>query len=237
MIKRFSENVRLGWRLLPYGLQAKTNMVVLLIFLVVALLQEILLQGRGFFGLYFMAIIPLYLSQLWNSVAISNLMQGSAKKKQVLIEVPTVYSLLSTICLYALLVLLRLLYYRNGALTRTAMLGLLYFGAILFMLVLYNVLVFRKPVLGYVMLVVMIFFISFTGGFTFGTVDDTAAAWHSVSRVLELPLFDHPVRVGVLGLLLVIFDTVLFYVLSLALYKLPISERVYKQAMARAARR
>jgi len=234
MISKWIKNLKLGMGLLRYSLQIKTNLTMLILFSLMGVLYEVLQQGKSFFGIYFLALVPLYLSQLLNAVFITGLAQSSNKKHAILVDIPALFSFVWTTVTYLFLILLRFLYYKtSGQLPKLAMLGLLYFGLILIFMTIYNVFVFRKPWLGYLFLAILIFALSFTGGLSM-RLEDANMGYVIAQKLLNLSLFDHPALLTMIGYMLVVANALVFYLLSNLLYKMPLSERTYKQALSRA---
>ena len=234
---RYKDILKETIALLPYSLKSRTNGVLLVIFLLTGFVWDIAYRGSGWIGLWFVLLFPLVISQQLNSVALSNMVQSSTRKRNILVTVPCLIMGISTIAIYLGLFIIRLVLLKSAdGISRLALFSLVLYGAFEIMFVIYNLFVFRKPVIGYVVLVfllIMIFAVNPTG---FIPPDNPNMIYGILGTLLWLPVFDSIYTAFAAGLILTVISIVLFYALSVAFYKLPLSERNYKYALNRSGK-
>ena len=233
MIKRLSSDLRLGISLMRYTMDGKRVTIAFLVVGVVGLLNDAATRGRGYMGLYFLAVLSLYLTQTLNMHMVSGFVHSSSKKHRIFVEIPTLFLFLSNTLIYLLLVLLRIVY-RNvfGELAKSAMVGLLFYGLTLILLTVYGVFAYHSTALRFLLLFAVIFLISISGGFS-SSVEETGAYMRIFGTLEQTGLLDNPVLVGLAGYVPVLISVLVFYILSSLVYPWPVSERIYKQALAR----
>lgn len=225
------KDVVFGFKILFYANHYKMSLVTVILAFFAGIVFDAVTLGRNFIGMYYLCLIPPYLCQLWNSVAVTGILQSSPKKRSILITAPVKYYFLLATIIYAVLCLLRLFYYSIGHLTETAMFGLAYFGVIMLLLTLYDVIVFRFPEIGYGILFVTFVVMGFMGGFSIKDSDKLASFVASV--ITEIPFIDRRGVLPVIGFVLMIFCTMFFYGLSKVLYKVPLSTKAYRFSLER----
>ncbi|MCR5800840.1 MAG: hypothetical protein K6G57_00730 [Lachnospiraceae bacterium] len=229
MISGIKENLKLGSSLLRYGFQMKTNMILLVLFTVIGIVEDFGSKGDYMMGLYFLAIVSMYISQFLNGVCMSAMAQSSPYKHEILVEIPTIFHALISGGFFVLVVVLRFLYSSMGDLSILAIAGPVMFSVMSIMISCYNLLIYRFPVVGYAFLAVIIMALTFGG--TFNVPADMPEAQPGY---LSLPIFSSLTTSIVAGIVILILDVALFYGLSVVLYKKSLSRAIFKRAIASA---
>lgn len=226
------------WRLLPYAMQFKL-MTIFAVFMVITgvLLKIFFLKSPIQYTVlsdWFLWLVPMYLIQMIQSVfGMSGLLQSSPTKKAALTRSS---ALLYTLWLLATYTFLATLNAVGIALHPEAVdvikTGTLYSLAILILFTVYNVLAYRYYLISMAVLLVVAVFFGATGGFRLGEL---------VAGAENVPFFFLPVPDALLalpfsayfifGYVVTLLAGLLYYALSLAFYKIPISERVFRSAL------
>jgi hypothetical protein len=229
MTDSMGKDLKVGWGMLKNTIMFKSNAALLALFTVIGFVMEFTTKGENIMGVYFMAIIGLYVSQFLNGVAVSEMVQSSHYKRALLVDIPTIMIAIIQLVEYCILAGLRYWYCAQaGEVTPQYTSGLLFFGCFFFMITIYNLLVYRVPVAGYGLLAIII--ISVIPGFTGGR----AFNYTGIAGFLKnLPICNNYWYTFATGLAIVIIDVVVFYILSRILYKVPLSTRIWKRALER----
>ncbi len=237
MIEKWKNQLILGAKLLKFSFQMKTNMILLVVFLLFGILEDVTSKGAYIMGAYFLAITSMYISQFLNGLCISDMVQSSRYKKALLVDIPALYHVLITFAFYLILAGLRLVYGKVfGGMTHAMLAGLMLFCILSIIISCYNLLVYRKPVVGYAIIACMILGMIFSNSFSTNSFNEGQGTG-LIGKFQQLPIFDSFPLTFWIGLLLIALDGVLFYGLSTALYKTPISYVIYKRVLANASRR
>ncbi len=224
-----NSDILFGIKILSYAINTKISIVTVMFSFVGGLAMDYMTKGELFIGLYCMCLIPPYFSQLWNSVGISGVVQASVGKRRTLLSMPTKFYLLFSTIIYVSLIILRVVYYKEGKLTDTAMFGLLYFGVVTLMLTLYDVFYFRIPEFGYTVLFAIVVVMWFSGGLF--SYSKGAVVTKVMPVVMSLPGFRNYIFTGIFGYMIMLLCTLVFYVLSRSMYRIPLSTRIYRYVL------
>ncbi len=229
-----------GLGMIKYSLAAKMNIALMIVFLILGIFYEIMTvvshvtaSRSGFVnynGIWMLALAPLYAIQLMYGISLSGVVQSSCVKKMLLVDTATVFKAVCEVICFAILVLTRYLSCRlSGDASANILFGLIFFGIFSMLISLYTVIIYRYVTIGYVVMLPLIIacmllgFFSERKGFSFSL--DTIMA--------RMPFGDSFPGCLAIGALLVIIDIVAFYFMSRVFYKIPLSEKAFRQMLAR----
>lgn len=227
-------NLKLGLRILKYGHGVKSSIICSVITLVLGLGVYVLdiatLNLDTGFPLpigYFLMLISMFLTQLFSSVHVSNMVQSSPAKKRLQTSVPTALNLFTILCGYLISVL-------AGAIGLAIVPGsaehfchqLLYTILIMATILLYMAAVYKLFLVSSLMFF-LVFFL------TFQFMNDQGRLGLSW---LEGNLNGSPETywlISAAGLAFLLICGILHYLITLALYKMPLSKRAQTGALRR----
>ena len=103
------KNLKTGFKLLKYSYKCKMNLILLALFTVVGLVMEISSHGTNMLGGFYFMLSGMYAYQMIVSMDISGMVQSSAMKKRLQINLPVFVSTVLYIILYTVLVIERVI--------------------------------------------------------------------------------------------------------------------------------
>lgn len=81
------QDIRLGFRILKYGMSLTSSVIVGTLFMIMAFLMDIIVYG-GPMGSIYVGIVVVFLAQLLHSVIQSTMVQSSPQKKRLATKIP-----------------------------------------------------------------------------------------------------------------------------------------------------
>ena len=237
-MSKMGKNLKLGVGMMKYSLSPKLNFASIILFFILGIIYEMveytssMSSARYKFshiGAWMLAIPAMYAIQFLYGVCISGMIQSAATKKTIVIQATTVCKAVLEYIAFAILVVSRYIGYKNAG-NEGFLIGLLTFGVYSMLLSIYSLVVYRYPVIGYAVilpLVIVSFMIS-----TF--ISNVKPFMNSVSFVQRIPLMNVFGVYVIVGALIIMLDLLFFYILSKCMYKIPISEKSFKQMLERA---
>ncbi len=203
-------------KMLKHGFQAKMQMGMMVLFLIIGLTIELGTKGTYWMGAMFVMITPMYFAQLIYGLGLSQMVTVSPHNRRFQTGVPAMGSaILSTIC-FTILVLVKCWEInKHPELTDIIMLGLFITGAISLVFNVYTAVVYKYYAVSLIIMCISVGGISGSYGFLTG-----------MGREIRLPLVSNLSVGGVilLSYVLVLAGALLQYVISCALYRKPLSE-------------
>ena len=210
------QKLKLAIKLFPFSCEYKKNLVVVLIMTAVGVLIEVVSHGMNFLGGYFFLISAMFPVQFIFGLGHSNLVGTSTYKKQLQTSIPVIVNFIMSIIIFTILFLIKLLEIhffpasQNGILS-----GFLMLGFFEIMLCIYDAFVYK-----YYWVSILMFAVVFVWVYNCMGNQDTY-----ILGIQQLVSSVSPVGMLLLVYLSVFFGVVLQYVLSLLLYKKPLSKR------------
>ena len=235
---RIGRAIKVGVGMMKYSLAVKMNLVLMILFMVLGIFYEVMMMFSSgesspvaFNGIWMLALAPMYAIQLMYGISLSGVVQSSSAKRTLLVDSSTVFKAISEILSFLILVIARIVACnKQGGANSTMLFGLVFYGIFSLVLSVYTVVIYRYPVIGYAVLLPLLI-IMMVGAIFVGR--DTVAL--NPVRVLDIIGIGNNFTVCLaIGSGIIVLDIVLFYVLSAVLYKVPLSERAFKQLLARA---
>ncbi|MCR5330928.1 MAG: hypothetical protein K6E62_07040, partial [Lachnospiraceae bacterium] len=170
-MKRFIKSLKL----LKYGLQAKTLLILTVFFFVAGVLIELFLANVGsdiVSGLY-LSISGVYIYQLMVTPTASSLVQTSSYKYALQTKYPTIMTMCTTLFTFSIFVCLRVYRIANlggrefSEATMTTSRGIFVTALLCGILLTYNGICFKKYILSFILLFAVVFLIIATGSFDY----------------------------------------------------------------------
>ena len=239
-MNKVGKYLKLGIGMMKYSLSPKLNFASIIIFLLLGIMYELIeyvssMSGAVYkfsgLGPWMLAITPMYALQYLYGVCISGMVQTSSQKKVIMIQSTTACKAVLECFSFAILIVLRFLMYK-GTGNEDYLFELLAFGIYSMLMSLYALVVYRYNLIGYAVMLPLII-IAFMITSVLSTVSSALNPIRLVQSLLFLNGFGAYV---VVGAIIIALDILLFYVLSKCFYKIPISEKSFKQMLERAKR-
>ncbi len=230
-----------GLKLMKYSLAFKMNIVLMIAFTVLGLAYEVTTvfsqmggdPSRGitnYNGIWMLAISPIYATQLMYGLSLSGVIQSSSAKKSLLVYSAVGYKAIAEIICFAILAVTRYLCCRfSGVYSGDILFGLVFFGLFSMILSLYTIIIYRNTTVGYVIMLPIIIACMLVPVF----LNRKAVDFSPVLLMERLPFGESYAGSLAVGAAIVIVDIVLFYILSNLLYKVPLSEKAFRQLLSR----
>ena len=230
-----------GLKLMKYSLAFRMNIVLMIVFTVAGLVYEVTTvfsqmggdRSHGitnYNGIWMLAISPIYATQLMYGLSLSGVIQSSSAKKSLLVYSAAGYKAVTEIICFAILAVTRYLCCRlSGTYSGDILFGLIFYGLFSMLLSLYTIVIYRYTTLGYVVMLPIIIACMLIPIF----LNRNAANFSPISLMNRLPFGESYVGSLAVGAAIVVIDIVLFYILSNLLYKVPLSEKAFRQLLSR----
>lgn len=218
MIKQF----KLALQIQKFGFQRTMQLVCMAIMVVVGIIIEAASQGVTWLGSFFIALAPMFLTQIIYSFGMSNLVATSPYKKRLQTTVPAVSECIISLISMTVIVGFKIVeIHRAPEHTKGLLSTLMVLCVLMALLHLYTAVVFKYYALSVVLLLVIVWPMCFVMGFSTGMSD---------SMMFEIPFLNISLTTAVIISYLTVFVSVfLQYLLSCALYRKPMSK--YAQGM------
>ncbi|MCM1189223.1 MAG: hypothetical protein NC541_07985 [bacterium] len=221
-------NLKLGFRILKFGLNYKSTVIsgiiVSLIGIALCFLQASMTEDGTIPGGYFLALTAMFMVQLLYTCSMSDVIQASPMKKKLQTSVPAVMSVFCMICGYSALLLTEGV---AAALWPDAMGSvceqILFSAVVIGCLMLYMGAAYKYFFVSSALFMAMFFL-------TFGYYANRSRNWLSGIGAGSWRTFG---LVGAAGFAAILICGVLQYLLSLAVYKAPMSKRALAGALRR----
>uniref|UniRef100_UPI003FEE7DA3 hypothetical protein n=1 Tax=Roseburia sp. TaxID=2049040 RepID=UPI003FEE7DA3 len=108
------KDLKMGFQLMKYGYRIKMNVIFMLVILVIGIIVEITSEGTSFLGGFYLMLTGMFAYQLIMSMDISEMVQTSAMKRRLQVELPVVASTVVYLAAYTFLLVERvILIYQN----------------------------------------------------------------------------------------------------------------------------
>lgn len=207
----------MGFQLMKYGYRIKMNVIFMLVILVIGIIVEITSEGTSFLGGFYLMMTGMFAYQLIMSMDISEMVQTSAMKRRLQVELPVVASTVVYLAAYTFLLVERvILIYQNPQGKEEALYTL--FTIVLMMVTIY---IFTAICYKYFVAGFILFLILFIGVDTGAVIlwNNGIGAW-----LCQIGLG----WLAVLGYAVVLLGGGIEYLLGSLLYRKPLSEFAFR---------
>lgn len=202
---------------MKYGYRIKMNVIFMLVILVIGIIVEITSEGTSFLGGFYLMLTGMFAYQLIMSMDISEMVQTSAMKRRLQVELPVVASTVVYLAAYTFLLVERvILIYQNPQGKEEALYTL--FTIVLMMVTIY---IFTAICYKYFVAGFILFLILFIGVDTGAVIlwNNGIGAW-----LCQIGLG----WLAVLGYAVVLLGGGIEYLLGSLLYRKPLSEFAFR---------
>lgn len=202
---------------MKYGYRIKMNVIFMLVILVIGIIVEITSEGTSFLGGFYLMMTGMFAYQLIMSMDISEMVQTSAMKRRLQVELPVVASTVVYLAAYTFLLVERvILIYQNPQGKEEALYTL--FTIVLMMVTIY---IFTAICYKYFVAGFILFLILFIGVDTGAVIlwNNGIGAW-----LCQIGLG----WLAVLGYAVVLLGGGIEYLLGSLLYRKPLSEFAFR---------
>lgn len=210
------KDVKLAFQLLKYSFDLKSNLILMVVFALVGIVEFIAGEDMSFLGGYFFVLLWMFPMQMLAGIGYANLVAASPQKKRLLTNSTAGLCTVGTLIGYAVSLLLawgiaNLCGYMTADLLKK---DIITFAFLVFMLIIYMAFVYRYFIISIVAFLVCFFTLFvFNGAFTSSGVE--------IELINRLPL-------GVcivLGIIIIAISNFVFFLSQKALYRVPLSNR------------
>lgn len=211
------KDLKMGFQLMKYGYRIKMNVIFMLVILVIGIIVEITSEGTSFLGGFYLMLTGMFAYQLIMSMDISEMVQTSAMKRRLQVELPVVASTVVYLAAYTFLLVERvILIYQNPQGKEEALYTL--FTIVLMMVTIY---IFTAICYKYFVAGFILFLILFIGVDTGAVIlwNNGIGAW-----LCQIGLG----WLAVLGYAVVLLGGGIEYLLGSLLYRKPLSEFAFR---------
>ena len=211
------KDLKMGFQLMKYGYRIKMNVIFMLVILVIGIIVEITSEGTSFLGGFYLMLTGMFAYQLIMSMDISEMVQTSAMKRRLQVELPVVASTVVYLAAYTFLLVERvILIYQNPQGKEEALYTL--FTIVLMMVTIY---IFTAICYKYFVAGFILFLILFIGVDTGAVIlwNNGIGAW-----LCQIGLG----WLAVLGYAVVLLGGGLEYLIGDILYRKPLSEFAFR---------
>ncbi len=211
------KDLKMGFQLMKYGYRIKMNVIFMLVILVIGIIVEITSEGTSFLGGFYLMMTGMFAYQLIMSMDISEMVQTSAMKRRLQVELPVVASTVVYLAAYTFLLVERvILIYQNPQGKEEALYTL--FTIVLMMVTIY---IFTAICYKYFVAGFILFLILFIGVDTGAVIlwNNGIGAW-----LCQIGLG----WLAVLGYAVVLLGGGIEYLLGSLLYRKPLSEFAFR---------
>lgn len=211
------KDLKMGFQLMKYGYKIKMNVIMMVVILAFGIVAEISSKGTSFLGGFYLMMTGMFAYQLIMSMDISEMVQTSAMKRRLQVELPVVASTVVYLAAYTFLLVERvILIYQNPQGKEEALYTL--FTIVLMMVTIY---IFTAICYKYFVAGFILFLILFIGVDTGAVIlwNNGIGAW-----LCQIGLG----WLAVLGYAVVLLGGGIEYLLGSLLYRKPLSEFAFR---------
>ena len=227
------KDLKLAFRLLKYGLQGKSMLMLFGIFMVLGIMMECMATNvMDNMGAIYMVLCPTYITQMIITGTISLYIGSSPYKKRLQTSIPTEVAYLLSLLCFGLFITIRFcrLYFGKAELTdellKHSLYGIIMVAVLVFMLQIYGSIAYKSYILSLIVFLPMFVFVFVGQGWIQGEIENLPA--------LDAFLGTGPVVITVTAVLIITLGAVAAYAITCAMYKRDIDPKIYKRILARA---
>ena len=227
------KDLKLAFRLLKYGLQGKSMLMLFGIFMVLGITMECMATNvMDNMGAIYMVLCPTYITQMIITGTISLYIGSSPYKKRLQTSIPTEVAYLLSLLCFGLFITIRFcrLYFGKTELTdellKHSLYGIIMVALLVFILQIYGSIAYKSYILSLIVFLPMFVFLFVGQGWIQGKIENLPA--------LDAFLGTGPVVITVTAVLIITLGAVAAYAITCAMYKRDIDPKIYKRILARA---
>ncbi len=227
------KDLKLAFRLLKYGLQGKSMLMLFGIFMALGIMMECMATNvMDNMGAIYMVLCPTYITQMIITGTISLYIGSSPYKKRLQTSIPTEVAYLLSLLCFGLFITIRFcrLYFGKAELTdellKHSLYGIIMVALLVFILQIYGSIAYKSYILSLIVFLPMFVFLFVGQGWIQGKIENLPA----LDAFLELG----PVVITVTAVLIITLGAVAAYAITCAMYKRDIDPKIYKRILARA---
>ncbi len=227
------KDLKLAFRLLKYGLQGKSMLMLFGIFMVLGIMMECMATNvMDNMGAIYMVLCPTYITQMIITGTISLYIGSSPYKKRLQTSIPTEVAYLLSLLCFGLFITIRFcrLYFGKAELTdellKHSLYGIIMVALLVFILQIYGSIAYKSYILSLIVFLPMFVFLFVGQGWIQGKIENLPA--------LDAFLGTGPVVITVTAVLIITLGAVAAYAITCAMYKRDIDPKIYKRILARA---
>ena len=221
-------DIKLGFKMLKYGLQFKTMVAMIAVFGVAGILFEVSNSDMGNLGGIYLALVCSYFYQMVITSSVSSFVTASPMKAKIQTIIPTLFSFGSAFIGYSLFVVCRIIrinifgYQKGTDEYASLMFGFILVGIMNLLIQIYNAFAYKYFMVSMIGMMVLMLPLM-TLGMNDYFLD--SITWN----------FNLPISV-IMGLVLMIMGSILQYVFSKSILGKELDPRTYKSALSRSGR-
>ncbi len=217
-------------KLLKYGLQVRTMLILTIVFFIAGVLMELFLTGTGtdvISGMY-LVISGAYIYQLMMTPSASSLVQTSSFRRNLQTKYPMIMTLCTTLFTFTVFVLLRTRRIlamggkESGEAAAAASKGIFVTAALASLILIYMGVCFKKYILSFVFLIIVAFVLGLTG-----TIDHLSRLFTFVNCL------NYPTLI-LTSYGVIIAGAILGWLISILCYRMPIDALAIRAALRQA---
>ena len=227
------KDLKLAFRLLKYGLQGKSMLMLFGIFMALGIMMESVATGvMDNMGGIYMVLCPTYITQMIITGTISLYIGSSPYKRRLQTSIPTEVAYLLSLLCFGLFSTIRLcrLYLGTPDLTdellKHSLYGIIMVASLVFILQIYGAIAYKSYILSLVIFLPMFVFLFVGQGWLQGKIE--------LIPPINAFLGTGPVVIMVVAVLIITLGAVAAYAITCAMYKRDIDPKIYKRILARA---
>lgn len=218
--------IKMGIKLIRYAFGIKLSAVFIVALTVIGLIIDFMLRGTTFIGVFFVSLLPMFLVQFLYSICLSNNVGASAWRKRMQTTMPALLAFLANVIVFTVIIIIKMVEIRMFPEESSVILGCLLVVAVLQILLgVYNGLCYKYFALSLIVMYILIFGCSFLGGYSMVIREE------SLSVGFSAPVYHSPAAVVLITYVSIVIGAVLQYVVSLVVYKKPLSKWAQGAAM------
>ncbi|MBO4337850.1 MAG: hypothetical protein J5842_07225 [Lachnospiraceae bacterium] len=200
-------------KLCKYSFRYKTNIVFLILFLAIGIMNEVIAHGTQYLGGFYIVLCSIYMFQFIMSLSMSDMIQSSGIGRRIQLDIPVRLNVMMSVLLYTLLVIYRIcmakIHPENEPQIASS---LLMINIMFFILFIYTGFVYK-----YFLISILVF--CFTAVFVMT----------GSNILLSLPGFMVSLKAAVfIGYVGIVIGAAVQYIICRALVKIPISQRAFR---------
>ena len=200
-------------KLCKYSFKFKTNMIFLILFFAIGVINEVVTGGTEYLGGFYIVLTSIYMFQFIMSLSMSDMIQASGIGRKIHLDVPVMLNVMLSTVLYTLLVVYRLcmakMHPENATQIATSLMTI---DIMFFVLFIYTGFVYK-----FFLASVLVF--AFTFAFVIGGAN--------LLRFIPGLQITMPLAI-ITGYAAIVFGAILQYLICRALVDKPISQRAFR---------
>ncbi len=211
------KEIKIGFTMLKYSYQLKYNLIVCAIILIVGFVVEYVTKGTNVIGAFYMTLLGMYSYQFIVSMTLSEFIQTTPYKYKLQVTIPSLCSFVIYMITYTLVIIEKhFMMAANPNRYEDYVMGICMLIAFLGCSFIFTAIMYKYFYAGMILFIVLIMFFSSTFTyFWYGPFGDSLCEFGATKLLL-------------VGYLVIMLGCLCQYLVSKALYRVPLSERAFK---------